>query len=520
MANIPFSFIYTTQAKYDAKVSDGSILTGGIYFISDTHRIYRGAELMSSANVLTLSTAPTIEEAIENVLYLVGSGTNYEIYSKVGSSVIKVGGVPENLDLSVFAEGVIAETIDDNNSASKTSIPTVGAVAGYVTGIQSAIYQEIKEYDSAIKDVTVKETSETDSSKFSLVFEKVDGTTKTIDLQKEAFAESAVLRNDEANGKKYLDITVVNGDVISVDLTELIDIADASTVKTTNKITLTTDWGNLKAGDEIDASTSIQDLLIDALSKDIYPTATNPKITSISLTGAGTVEVGTEFTPTYTVNLSSPFGSYSVTTGSQSAVASGCSVSKYNVTDSNGNTATTKTGSFTKFTVDEETNYSVSATVDYTQGNMPMTFLGNEHESVRISAGTTDKVTSSALKGERFIFYGTKTTANAIAKGSTLSTMTSAQVRSLGKSNKKSSGFPTSITLPTDCQEVFFACPTGADTVSAVLNSANQAPFGTVKKLTGISVEGLNSFESTTYDVYYISNAGGTSGSATFTVKA
>ena len=129
MPEVYYSFIYTTQAKYDAlKEKDA----GGLYFISDTHRIYRGEELISANNVIISTTIPEASSCFKGIIYLVGSGTSYLPYvlSEDGTSMVKiVPEVPEvsDLDLSVFATGVVTTAIDEENAAD-TKVATEKAI--------------------------------------------------------------------------------------------------------------------------------------------------------------------------------------------------------------------------------------------------------------------------------------------------------------------------------------------------------------------------------------------------------
>lgn len=69
------------------------------------------------------------------------------------------------------------------------------------------------------------------------------------------------------------------------------------------------------------------------------PTVTQPSV-SITLTGAGAKEVGTNFTPSYSVSFNKGKYEYGPDTGITAT---------YNVSDTNSNTATTATGSFAQF---------------------------------------------------------------------------------------------------------------------------------------------------------------------------
>ena len=137
--------------------------------------------------------------------------------------------------------------------------------------------------------------------------------------------------------------------------------------------------------------------LLDALNEILAtakdPTVTNPSV-SISLTDAKAYEVGTEFTPSYSVSFNA--GSY------QYGPATGITAT-YAVSDTASHTATTTSGSFAKFTVGDTTNYKVSVTATHTAGAVPKNNLGSEVPGKKIAAGTKS-ATSGAVTGYRNSF--------------------------------------------------------------------------------------------------------------------
>ena len=80
---------------------------------------------------------------------------------------------------------------------------------------------------------------------------------------------------------------------------------------------------------------SIQDLLESAFAEEKNPKTTHPS-TSVTLTGAGAKEVGTEFTPSYSVSFNP--GSY------EYGPATGVTATAYAVTDTYSGSATTQAG--------------------------------------------------------------------------------------------------------------------------------------------------------------------------------
>lgn len=227
---------------------------------------------------------------------------------------------------------------------------------------------------------------------------------------------------------------------------------------------------------------SIEDLLESAYAEEQNPSITQPS-TSVTLTGAGAKEVGTEFTPSYSVGFNA--GNY------QYGPATGVTATAYAVTDTNSGSASTQTGSFTAFTVGDSTNYRVSVTTTHTAGAVPKTNLGNDYAAGQIKAGTKT-ANSSAVTGFRSMFAGAVVTPITIDSDS---------IRGLnGKKGQFAKTF--SLTIPEGCKQVVIALPNG-HTLTKVLDVG---AFGTdivgSFQLQTAQVEGLNSYTSAEYNVY------------------
>ena len=227
---------------------------------------------------------------------------------------------------------------------------------------------------------------------------------------------------------------------------------------------------------------SLTELLENAFSEEKNPTITQPS-TSVTLTGAGAKEVGTEFTPSYSVGFNP--GSY------QYGPATGVTATAYAVTDTNSGSASTQTGSFTQFTVEDGTNYKVSVTTTHTAGAVPKTNLGNDYAAGQIQAGTKT-AQSSAVTGFRSMFAGAVVTPI---------TIDSDGIRGLtGKKGQFAKTF--SLTIPEGCKQVVIALPNG-HTLTKVLDVG---AFGTdivgSFQLQTAQVEGLNGYTAAEYNVY------------------
>lgn len=220
--------------------------------------------------------------------------------------------------------------------------------------------------------------------------------------------------------------------------------------------------------------------------KEKNPSVTQPSV-GVSLAGAGAKEVGTKIIPSYTTSFNA--GKY------EFGPATGCNPTSWSVTDSDSSAPlTTATGKFAEITVADDTNYKVNATVNYSEGAIPVTNVGNEYASGKIVAGSKS-ATSSAITGYRNSFYGTLT-----EKGE----LTSDIIRSLSKSNKAlTNGNSFDITIPVGAKRVVFAYPATLRDVTSVkdVNGLNAEISGAFTKST-LSVEGLNNFQGINYKVY------------------
>ena len=300
----------------------------------------------------------------------------------------------------------------------------------------------------------------------------------------------------------------------------------AANVFLKDKITLAgnyTSIGNYSKGKEIAAGTSLQSMLMDMLSQRLQPSNPTNPAASITLymdgatkaTKAGAVEVGTTVTPSYTASLSAGSYTYGPATG---VVASSYSVTSTGRKTVNGATAdtvedsaTTATGAFASFVVDDDTNYKLSVSIPHNAGVVAHDNLGSESNPVKqIAAGTKTK-DSGAVTGYRAWFCGYKNGTNALADASAI---TGAQVRALG--NAANGSWLGSMNV-SQMKQMFFAAPAGKGYKPVIKDASTTAPQ-TVQGPITVSVEGKNGFNAIDYDVWYVANASAASGSATLTI--
>lgn len=241
---------------------------------------------------------------------------------------------------------------------------------------------------------------------------------------------------------------------------------------------------------------SVKQVLSSILAKEAYPKATQPSVT-VTLTDSGEYEVGSSFTPKYSVTFKA--GSYTY------GPATGVTATAYNVSDSSGATADTKTGSFSQFTVLDSTNYKVSATADHSGGAMPVTNIGNEYPSVKISSGTTKEASSGAVTGYRKWF---------VYVGSSLNTIDSTFVRNAAsQGNAKNAATIESLNIPGGTKRVMIALPAGTGYTKTLKSVVDIDGMGleiignfTPKQVEVMGVDGAHPM---VYNIWYTDNENG-----------
>jgi hypothetical protein len=270
------------------------------------------------------------------------------------------------------------------------------------------------------------------------------------------------------------------------------------------------------------AGKSVKDFLAGIFAAESNPARTANASVSWTTEPKGTVEVGTEVTPTYNAKFNAGSYTYGPATG---LTATSWDIDVADLTDAN---KTTNSGTFSKFTaVDGMSGYAkITAKATHGDGAVPVTNIGNKYDedgnkNVRIMSGTKS-ATSAGYTSYRAWFYGYK------AGGSTfiVAEMDSDDIRGLTASN---GSFTTSMDT-TNMQQMFFAAPAGIVKSVAVAHSVNGAPQ-TVKQTT-IFVKGAgnyvvdktpeqdanNNTNGMKYDLFYVSNDNPNSGAATYTI--
>ena len=150
---------------------------------------------------------------------------------------------------------------------------------------------------------------------------------------------------------------------------------------------------------------NIKEFLASLFAKEVFPVTTDPTA-AVSCTNAGAYEVGTKIIPQFKVSFNPGSYTYGPDTG--------VSVLAYHVNDSEGSFRDTQSGSMDEITVVDNMNYKIDATVDYSDGAIPKTNIGNNYEDGQILEGYAISAASANITGYRNLFVGADASGNAI----------------------------------------------------------------------------------------------------------
>ena len=271
------------------------------------------------------------------------------------------------------------------------------------------------------------------------------------------------------------------------------------------------------------AGKSVKDFFAGLFAAEANPSRTANTSVSWTTEPKGTVEVGTEVTPTYNAKLNAGSYTYGPATG---ITAKSWVIDIADLTDDN---KTANSGTFSKFTaIDGMSGYAkITATATYDDGAIPVTNIGNKYDedgkkNVRIMAGSKS-ATSAGYTAYRTWFYGYRSGANKLV----IADLTSDDIRQDSVASDKriftrANGSFTTSMATTDMQQMFFMAPAGKVASVGVAHSVNGAPQ-TVNKTT-VYIKGANNYvtddapNGMAYDLFYVSNDNPNSGDATYTI--
>lgn len=239
------------------------------------------------------------------------------------------------------------------------------------------------------------------------------------------------------------------------------------------------------------AGKNLKEFLSTVFAKEENPIITSPSATIKLNPITNLYEVGTEYTPQYSITFNAGSYSYGPTPTGVTAT--------YTVTDTIGNnTLDTFSGTFDTIIIDDDTNYSINAKVSYSDGLIPKTNLQNDYPDGQIKAGVLPTLTTATVKGYRNLFYGTL---------SDKSELNSDIIRGLtGKTTNKT----FSINVPVGAYRVLFAFPkvNDDDDFSSAQNvNAMNAEVKLRFQKQIVSVAGANGHAPIDYNVFILDYA-------------
>lgn len=233
---------------------------------------------------------------------------------------------------------------------------------------------------------------------------------------------------------------------------------------------------------------------------------TQPSVT-VKLNEAGSYEVGTQKSITYSATLNAGSYQYGPPTG---ITATSWAVSATNNGESAGS-STSNSGTFDSITVEDNTSYKVSATANYNDGAMPVNNLGDDTSAKQIKAGSKTG-TSSAITGYRRGFYGTLTK-------NCNGTLSSDDIRGLAQKTSATpvKGDKWELNVPVGAMCFVIAYPASVGDIASVVDvgAGNFDIVSSFKKVQ-VNVEGVNGYDAIAYNVYYFDRVATT---ATNTLK-
>lgn len=261
---------------------------------------------------------------------------------------------------------------------------------------------------------------------------------------------------------------------------------DMLVTKEIGYITLTNGQGTIPSSGK-----NIKEVFEAMFVKEQNPTTTQPKV-ALTFSQAKAYEVGSKVIPSY----SATFNAGSYTYGPDTGVT----VTTWEVTDTDGNTSASASGTFPEITVADGTNYKITAKATHTDGAVPVTNKKTPYEAGKIAAGSKS-TTSSAVTGYRSFFYGVLDTATANAP------LTSAIIRGMTNGGAYNGSKTFTLNGSATAKRIVIAIPassTRAGLKEVILTSAMNTPVtdSYVKTANAVEVEGVNGATAVSYNVY------------------
>lgn len=437
-----------------------------------------------------LATETYVDEAIANIEHptvdLTGYATEEYVQQKIAEAELADGDV----DLSAyytktevdtkFNDLVIPEAPDLSNYATKDELPSV-------EGLASETY-----VDEAIAAIVIPE-AKADVNVYEITSDSI-------------ILDELVALLPEGVKINQGDVMIVSNSLGVKSAYQFDEVwiacdgnVDASKVIIPFDITLAGSYeqvGNLSKTKTGTGTFATKGKSVAAALQEILSKREQPKITSnpsVSLTAtSGAKEVGTKVTPTWSAKLNA--GSYTY------GPATGITAKSWAISDTDGNSDTTASGSFPEITVGDDTNYRITAKATYDAGAVAVDNLGDASNPVVQIAAGSKSANGSYITGYRAWF---------MYIGESLDTIDSAFIR--GTTNKGSSpSTQNGVTIPAGTKRIMVAIPAnGKNLTSAIdVDGMGLDVFSNFTKMS-VDIEGLNGYEAASYDVWVAENVNG-----------
>lgn len=319
-----------------------------------------------------LATESYVDEAIANIEHpsvdLTGYATEEYVTKKIAEAELADGDV----DLSAyytktevdtkFNDLVIPEAPDLSNYATKDEIPSVEGLASetYVDEAIAAIVIPEAKADVNVYEIT--SDSVVLDELITLLPEGVEINQGDVMLVTNTLGVKSAYQFDET-------WIACDGNVDASKVIMPFDITLAGFYTQVGNLTKT----STGTGTFATKGKSVAQALQEILSKREQPSIkSNP---SVSLTAtSGAKEVGTKITPTWSATLNA--GSYTY------GPATGITAKSWAISDTDGNSATTASGSFPEIIVGDDTKYRITAKASYDAGAVAVDNLGDDSDPI------------------------------------------------------------------------------------------------------------------------------------------
>lgn len=494
-------FRYGTSEEYNALAQKDE---NTLYFLTDKQKIYKGSFEYGGHVAEFVNSIPMYEDAQTGVLYIVDSNDKFRVFVKGPEKMVPVTSTEVGdgaiYGVSAFRDSVL-ETSEDGITDTDEAIPTSGATL-------HAIEEHIAPYNNTFSNVSVERAE--DNTGNVLTFQRISGDSTSVKIS-DLFLTS--VSYDEETHIMSLYVQGVPAP-ITIDLNDLVQKpVNTEQVNLATGFTVTHNIGGFHRGDTITIDNSdpdatynfsnLQELLHALLNTDIYPTSKLPSA-SISTLEPTEQEVGTVFTPRYTISLDP--GAYLI--DGEPFQATEIVPTSYQVVDSDSHVLTTASGSFEPITISDSTNYSIRADISYSAGIIPDTYLHYEYPDAQIPAGVL-QVHTNVISGYRNSYMGYKTSDTEI---SNIADITVSEIKALDIAAKE---LPDSMNT-TNMKQIVVVVPHHENQALSIIASTGIP--ANVQGPINLMIGGINDYAPIEYDVFYVDNDIPDSGNNTYTL--